>query len=514
MNLLLINPNREQMPHPSVPVGLCMVATAVDRAGHDVEVLDLVFSKAPHAETMAKVRERCPDVVGLTIRNIDNCNFEAPVFFLTEIRDEVIRAIREARPEAKIVLGGSGLNVSPWEVLTFLEADYALVGEGEEAMPLLLKAMETRTPLEQVPGFLSLTGPAPRVFEVRVPGGDVIIQREPASGRAVVSDFSNSVSEAWRWVKLKRYEALGGPYSVQTKRGCALRCVYCTYNNLEGRSYRLRTPEHIADEIEEAASAHGVRLVDFVDSTFNLPVRFSMTLCEELARRELPVTYSTMGVNPAGSNLDLLRAMRRAGFGSVMCTPESAADATLKGLQKGYGRKQVIRAAENLRKAGLKTFWFFMFGAPGETMNTLDETLSFCKDHIPPTDMVLFTTGLRVYAGTPLEKYCKEIGWFEPDDTLLRPSWYISPEIELHQLYATVVKACKANPNWMTNGETILKPGLASFMKRGFRIMGWDGPFWSHLPKWFRLASRVGARQKQLSQNYDRVTSVGSHDPS
>ena len=78
MKVLLINPNREQMPWPAVPIGLCTVATAVQRAGHEVAVRDLTFSRDLQKDVLGAVREHQPDVIGITIRNIDNCNFESP----------------------------------------------------------------------------------------------------------------------------------------------------------------------------------------------------------------------------------------------------------------------------------------------------------------------------------------------------------------------------------------------------------------------------------------------------
>ncbi|HEX6763843.1 MAG TPA: cobalamin-dependent protein, partial [Polyangiaceae bacterium] len=135
MNVLLVNPNREQMPWPVVPIGLCTIATALARAGHDVDVLDLTFSRDPKKDTLARVRQRSPDLVGITIRNIDNCNFESPHFYLAEIRDSIVRPIRESGATMPIVVGGSAINVSPGDTLRYLEADYALVGEGEDAMP-------------------------------------------------------------------------------------------------------------------------------------------------------------------------------------------------------------------------------------------------------------------------------------------------------------------------------------------------------------------------------------------
>jgi radical SAM superfamily enzyme YgiQ (UPF0313 family) len=507
VNVLLINPNREQMPWPAVPVGLCTVATALDGAGHDVELLDLTFSRDPARDTLAAAQKRHPDVVGITVRNIDNCNFESPVFFLDEIRDSVVQAVRRGAPSSKIVVGGSAINVSPLDTFEYLGADYALVGEGEQAMTALLEALAGARPFSKVPGVLSAgmrKGPLLPILDT-----GRLSPNEPPNGRAVVEDlYGASRSEAWRWVNLRKYAAHGGPYSIQTKRGCALKCSYCVYNNIEGHAYRLRSAVNVADEIEEAVREHGVKQVDFVDSTFNLPLSHARAVCDELASRALPVEFSTMGLNPAGVSPELVESMKRAGFKNVMCTPESASEVTLKTLQKGFTKRAVLRAAQVLREAELPTYWFFMLGAPGETMQTVLETLAFCEEHIPKNHMVLFSTAIRVYAGTPLERTCKDLGWFAEDDPLLLPSWYLSPELELNELYSTLVRAAERHPNWMTNAETVLSPALATILKRALKLMGCGGPFWQHLPKVFKLASRVGARQRGLAEHADKLRRI------
>ncbi|MBX3131676.1 MAG: cobalamin-dependent protein [Polyangiaceae bacterium] len=506
MNVLFINPNREQMPWPTIPVGASMVATATERAGHDVAFFDGTFSSNLAADTARAVRERAPDVIAVTIRNIDNCNFEAPEFFLDDIRDQVVRAARRAAPDAKIVIGGSAVNVSPSDIYDHLEADYALVGEGEEAFPELLRALGAGRGVLGVPGLLANETKSPTLLPVLDTGR--LLKNEPIGGRARVADLERSVrSEAFRWVDVAKYGSRGGPYPIQTKRGCALRCSYCVYNNIEGHAYRLRRPSDVADEIAEAIE-HGVRSFDFVDSTFNLPLSHARALCDELASRAFGVRLSTMGLNPAGVTPELVGMMKRAGFDNVMCTPESASEVTLQSLQKGFGKPAIERAARALREAGMPTYWFFMLGAPGETLDTVRETLEFCEQHIPADHMVLFSTGIRVYAGTPLERSCKDSGWFDESDPLFLPSWYLSPKLDLNELYALLVRAAERHPNWMTNAETILSPTAALMMKRAFRLVGWRGPFWQHLPTVFRWAARSGVRSRGLADVARRLAKI------
>src|SRR6185503_4741002 len=177
--------------------------------------------------------------------------------------------------------------------------DYALVGEGEDSLPRFLEARAGGGDASTVSGLLTPEMPRDRLLPIMDTGR--MARGEPLSGRATVSDLNASArSEAWRWVDVRRYALRGGPYPIQTKRGCALKCSYCVYNNIEGHAYRLRSAVSVADEIEEAFRDHGVKTFDFVDSTFNLPVSHARGICEELERRALPLELSTMGLNPAG----------------------------------------------------------------------------------------------------------------------------------------------------------------------------------------------------------------------
>jgi len=494
-----------------MPVGLSVVATALEAAGHDVELLDLTFSRDLAKDVRKVLRRSRPRVVAVGIRNLDNCNFERPVFFLPEIRDAVVRMVRAQAPDATLVVGGAAVNVSAADVLEYLGADFAIVGEGEMAMPAFCAALESGENVGVLPGVLARRGPraALPILDTGRMG-----RAEPPRGRAVVEAFDQvGPSRVFRWVDVPRYAALGTPYPVQTKRGCALKCAYCVYNNIEGHAYRLRRPSDVVDEIEEAAEL-GVRQFELVDSTFNLPLSHARALCDELERRKLPIELSTMGLNPAGVTEELVHAMKRAGFRSVMCTPESASDVTLQSLQKGFSKQSVERAARALAAAEMPTWWFFLLGAPGETMDTVRETLAFCEEHVPPTHMVLFATGIRVYAGTPLERVCKDSGWFDAEDPLFEPSWYLSPELDLAELYDTLVSAAEEHPNWMTNAETVISPTLAVVIKHAFRVVGWRGPFWQHLPKLFELSARVGSRQKGLAlaaESIRQITGVQHH---
>ncbi len=229
-----------------------------------------MFASDVARETLHRVRKCDPDIVGLSVRNIDNCNFEVPHFYLTTFAIRWCARCALLRHARKSWWAAARSTCPPADTFAYLEADYALVGEGEEALPEFLRALQDGTPLQQVRGLLEPGKGSSKALPILDTGR--LARGEPPAGRALVHDFAESPrSEAWRWIDLKQYASHGSPYSIQTKRGCALKCSYCVYNNIEGHAYRLRNPVEVVDELEEAVKGHGVKAIDFVDSTFNLP---------------------------------------------------------------------------------------------------------------------------------------------------------------------------------------------------------------------------------------------------
>lgn len=492
MHILLVNPNREQMPWPVMPVGLCVVASSLHAAGHVVRVLDLTFSSDPQRELREVLGRFTPQLIGVTIRNLDNCNFEVPHFYLPELRDTVMVQLREAAPQAKVVLGGAAVNIAPFGILDYLGADYALWGEGDAVFVDLAEALERGEAVDHLPGLLSRElGPS----------------RQPSAVAVRHAGFCRApFHQAYRWLDIRRYQRAGGSYPIQTRRGCPFRCSYCAYHLVEGHGVRLRRPSDVVDEILDAYQ-HGVRRVEFVDSTFNVPVEPTCELLEELLRRGPPVTLTTMGLNPLGVTEKLARLMKRAGFSSAMCAPESASDPVLCSLDKGFDAGDVRRASEVLARVDLPTQWFFLVGAPGETMTTLRETLRFCQRFLPAGHMALFSTGIRVYPGTPLAKLCQDSGWFEKDDPLLVPSFYVSPDLDLAEAYRLLVESAEANPQLMLNAETVATPLMQKILHYGLGWWGLRGAFWTHLPLLFGFFGALGIRRRGLRPYLQAMTS-------
>src|ERR1700687_4646731 len=156
MRVMLVYSNRARIMEPPPPIGLSYVATAARQAGHDVRFVDLMMSRQPLAELRAAMNEFQPEVVGFSVRNIDNVVAQRTSWHLDEVR-EMIATVR-AQSAARVVLGGPAASILGATALERLDADFVVVGEGETAFPCLLSALEGKRDFASINGLCFRTG--------------------------------------------------------------------------------------------------------------------------------------------------------------------------------------------------------------------------------------------------------------------------------------------------------------------------------------------------------------------
>lgn len=475
MRVLIVNANRERSPWPVPPLGACAVASAAQEAGHEVSLLDLCFAPKPARAIRRAVDSHKPDVIGVSIRNIDNVDWQCPEFYLPAVKTDVLDELKAAAPSCPIVLGGPAVGVMPQQILAYMEADYAVCGDGEVAIVALLEALGgSARPLSDVPG---LTWREAGTFRSNPPARVADLDALPRP-------------RAHEWLNLPRYLAYNGALGVQTKRGCALKCSYCVYNHIEGACYRLRSPALVVDEVAEAVAA-GCHSVEFVDSTFNVPLDHAKEICRALIDRALPVQLNTMGINPGFATAELLDLLDRAGFSEISITPETASPPTLASLGKSFTREDLKRAAWLSRRSKLPVVWYFMFGAPGETEDTVRQTLQFAADHIPESHLVLMVTGIRILPGAPLADRARAEGQIAPDEALLEPVWY-RPEIEPDRLFALLDEAMTRHPNWLALQDNHVPQPVIRAVSALHRLFGSRKPIWRYIRYLRRVQNALG----------------------
>lgn len=444
MRILLINTNRCKVPFPVMPVGLCSVAASLEAAGHQVRVLDLCFSASPGRDIVAAVASFSPDVTGVGVRNLDTANGISPTFMLDRIKTDMIVPLKRAFA-GPIVLGGATAGINGPELLSYFDCEYAVQGDGESAMCAFAQRMQAGQSVSGLPGLVIRHSGA--VIEVNAP------------------DFADNldslpVARPQRYLNLGLYKLYNTPFSVQTKRGCALRCTYCTYNRIEGRAYRLRSPAAVADEIEDFVTSTGIRTVEIVDSTFNVPLDHAKAVLAEIISRGLKLRLLTMGLNPRSMDNELAGLLKRAGFIEVCFGIEAMSGPMLESLAKNFTVDDVKAAANIIHKTRIPVIWYLLVGAPGETIDTVRETFSNISRTASPLDLVSIGVGIRVYNGAPIAEIWTVENKRPPDDNFLRPVAYQPGRLALKKLkaLASVAVAWHHNFFMFDEGAFILLP--------------------------------------------------------
>ncbi len=423
MRVLLISANTERINLPTSPLGLaCVAQTTMDR-GHVVQWLDLMAEKQPEEVVRRAMEGFQPRAVGISVRNIDDQNMANPRFLLEQARD-VVRFCRSVS-ESPIILGGAGYSLFPESSLDYLGADMGIQGEGESAFPLLVEALERGRTLSGVPG-LYLRGQG--------------LQGE----RQFAEDLDTLPLPDPNFFSTSAYEGEDFWVPVQTRRGCPLRCSYCSTEAIEGHALRKRSPEQVVRWMARWLEL-GFSRFQFVDNTFNLPPSYALDLCSRLAESELPIAWRSI-LYPGKLEERLVKAMAKAGCTEVSLGFESGCDDILKEMNKHFLSKDVREAARMLSEHGIQTMGFLMLGGPGETRDTVEETLAFVSTL--NLDALKITIGIRIYPRTKLARTAVQDGLTTPDDDLLFPKFYMVGGLE-NWLREAVAKKLKEHTNWV-----------------------------------------------------------------
>lgn len=401
-HVLLVNPNRVRPP--VAPIAIDYLASALERRGVDVRVLDLAWSGSVEDDLRAALRER-PALVGLTLRNLDDSSAASRVSFLPGHR-EVVDAIRR-HTDAPLVLGGVGFSIAPGAALLALGADLGVRGEGEEALALLARGEAP----ESVPGLVRRDGGSVR----ENPPRPLDLASEPTPRRTFVDNA--------------RYLREGAQVGFETSRGCPLACRYCADPLARGRALRRRSPGSVADELA-ALSAGGVDVFHTCDSEFGLDPAHGEAVAGAIAARGLGTRVRWYAYcTPSRFTLRLAWAMKAAGCVGVNFGVDHVDDGQLARLGRAHRLVDVEAARAACRRAGLKVMFDLLLGGPGETRTTIARAIDAMRRLDP--DAVGVTLGLRLYRGTPLADELApagrpvRAGVRAADGDLLGPSFFV-----------------------------------------------------------------------------------------
>ena len=441
MKVLLISANVTLSPYPIYPLGVSMVAAALAKAGHAVQQSDFLLQNSSLEAIGSEVELFKPDLIGISIRNIDNVNLMNEQYYIQNVKN-IVSAIREVT-NVKVLLGGAGFSLIPDLILQETGADYGIIGEGEVlAVEFANNAEQGIYPRER------LIGPASRL-----PGGAI---KSALYDEQLVEFYLHSGSIA----------------SIQTKRGCGYKCVYCTYPLLEGTVLRRREAREVVDDIELLRDKHKTKYIFFVDSVFNDDEGAYLEVVDEMLRRDVCIPWTGF-IKPGGLTDGIVKRMKKTGFAAAEVGADAACDTTLRSMGKNFTFQDVVACNDLFARHGIATSHFFMFGGPGETEETVEEGI---RNILGLQKCVAFIfMGIRILPNTPLARIAIKENIISSTDGLLQPTYYISPAVDKKRLEETLTNA------FAGVRHCIFPPDAMEGSLQMLHKLGYTGPLWDLL---------------------------------
>jgi hypothetical protein len=436
MRILLVATNRHNswMSKREVrplPIGLAYVASYIDTQRHSLRILDLMFSEDYLADTEQAVREFEPEMVGISIRNLDNGSYVNPQSALP-ITKEVIDCIRGCS-DAVITCGGPAFSTLPRACFQYLQPDFGLVGDATETFALLAKALEKGKPYHKLPGL------------VYCEEGQIKMSPQRASSSLARPPRLDDLD-------LDKYRRAGFGVGVITKLGWYTSTVA---NPTPEEEWRVVRPvKEVIDEVRRLQDTHNIAEFFFIDQAFNRPMDYAKDLCRNILSDGLSIKWST-NLSKFGFDQELISLMVRSGCqtalvaGAIMSPHSVLSEGYEEKVQLASDLSALQRLCDMCQKEGLAYSITQGFGEPSESRDTIRTKLAFLCTAAGPerATPVNLRVGNRVLPGTDLGRRAMQEGLIKSDCDLLMPVFYVAPAVR-DELLETLEAAVEGHPSW------------------------------------------------------------------
>ncbi|MBI1824811.1 MAG: cobalamin B12-binding domain-containing protein [Planctomycetes bacterium] len=452
MNVLLINPpwltKNGNIWHgvksTSPPLGLLYVAAYAESRGAAVRVMDVNAEELHFENIEDEIARTKPDFIGFTAVTAQIINTH-----------RIAAIAKSVSPKSRIVVGGVHATALPDDVMRDANIDYVIRGEGELAFCSLING----EPLNTIGGLTY------RGMNLLQP-----IEHNPLA--EPIADLDSLPTPAYHLTNFSLYRPAIGAYrrlpavNMTMTRGCPGKCTFC---NSAETALRTRSAEHVVDEIERLQARYHIREVSFYDDTFTIYKQHVVRLCDLIVERGLDLTWSCFARTDCVSP-SLLKKMRAAGCHQILFGIESADEKILETIRKPIELEQTRRACRMVQEAGIDVRAAFMFGNPGETIESMRRTIDFAKELDPDIALFNITTP---YPGTQMFEWARRNGHLRTLDwnyydlanqVLELPT--VSRD-EVNQMYRTAYREFYFRPRYLIKRLMKLR-GLEDF-KANFR---------------------------------------------
>jgi radical SAM superfamily enzyme YgiQ (UPF0313 family) len=457
--VLLVSGNRETSPYPVYPLALARLAAALQERGHLVVQCDILI--ATTEELTSRLRNEKPDLIGISIRNIDNTDSGSTRAYIDDYA-ELISGIRKVS-QAPIILGGGGFSLFPHEILLRVDADYGVVGPGEDLLCRLADSLAAGNNPVGITGLLCNSRESSTEVQEDLQPEVRAIKPGRALHDSTIADY---------------YWQHSGMLGVQTKRGCPKRCIYCTYPALEGRAVQHFDIDLIIEELLRIKTDFNVNYVFFTDAVFNTGSQqerqHELQLARAIEERVPGISWGAF-FSPAGIDQHYLTALKKSGLRHVELGSDSLCDSVLDAYGKGFHFSDVLQASKAANALGLHLAQYIIFGGPGETRQTVLESLEKTEQLGRAVYFPCF--GMRIYPGTPLWELARLDGHQVDVDRGFAPIFYFAPDLDVDWLRQTVEQHAAGKRNWLLPANyASCVPAMEKLRQRGMK-----GPLWEYL---------------------------------
>jgi anaerobic magnesium-protoporphyrin IX monomethyl ester cyclase len=436
MRIALVSPKWNKKANDYPPLGLAYLAAVLERDGHQVRVFD--FGLDPDTPLEDDVRRTCafdPHIVGITtMTSVYHSALETATLLKAYL----------GRP---IVIGGPHPTVYPNRVLAESPViDYVVRGEGEETTRDLVHALDGgNRDLGMINGL---------TYRFR---GEIVSNPD----RALISDLDGLPFPARHLFDLERYGLCtpeGQPMAtILSSRGCPYNCSYC-FKGIVGRTYRQRSPGNIIAELRQVIDQYGIRNFYFIDDLFTIDLRRLNVLMEQVIAEELHIRWQCLG-RVDRVNAEILRKMYAAGCRRIHYGIESGNQEVLDRIGKGIQLEQIRQAVHWTQEAGIEAKGYFMLGLPGDTEETMEQTIDLAADLNLDEAMFSLTTP---FPGTRLwDELVKKKPGTEYDQDFTRAYYYGNPDDDLTPFLNVSEVPDAVLSQWMRKAHRALAEGKA-----------------------------------------------------
>ncbi|OGL47317.1 MAG: hypothetical protein A2161_17125 [Candidatus Schekmanbacteria bacterium RBG_13_48_7] len=362
MKVFLIVPPALKTQSQQPDLGMGYLATALRKNGHIVDLLQA--EKDRNFERLREtLRASKPDVVGIKVYSLEIKTTRA-----------IIEIIKNDFPSCFVVLGGPHVSVAPPEETMnfFHQADYAIQGEGEIPLPILLENLKNGKPsFEKIPGLIYR-------HNGKVLANETIIHRN-------IDDFDYP---AWDLIDPRKYndrwffwtpEYPGAP--MITNRGCPYLCTFCSQNVVTGKRVRYRSLENVFTELEMLQEKYGVKDFDLIDDNFLMKPSYVTKFCEGILERGWKIRWNCGGARLDFMDFELAKLMERAGCNIIAVGYENGNQRMLDYMKKDLDLNSIKAKSKMITdNTSIRLFGLFILGFPTETKEEILNTIRYSQE--------------------------------------------------------------------------------------------------------------------------------------